>query len=303
MNMKMLSGLLISMRPSQWTKNSFIFAALIFSQKLFHWPLALKSLAAFVLFCFLSGSVYLFNDLFDRAEDCNHPIKRHRPIASGTLSVTAAIVAIVFLTTICLVASYYLDFWFGVVASGYFVLNLLYTTRLKHWVIVDVMIIGIGFVLRAIAGAVVIGVVFSPWLVLCSFLLALFLALCKRRHELVLLSGEAAAHRKILSEYSPYFLDMMITIVTASAIASYAIYTMSEETFRKFQTRNLLYTIVFVIYGIFRYLYLIHQKKEGGNPSRVLLTDLPLQVAIFLWILTATLVIYKSGYAMSHLMH
>lgn len=284
------------MRPAQWTKNSFVFAALIFAQKLFDAALALRSVAAFLIFCLLSSTVYLINDVFDREEDRKHPVKCKRPIASGALPVRVVAPLIILLALVCLGAAFLLNFTFGAVAAGYFGLNLLYSTRLKHVVILDAVIIAIGFVLRAVAGAVVIGVEFSPWLLLCTFLLALFLAFCKRRHELVLLSDGAASHRKILSEYSPYFLDMMTMVVAACAIVSYAVYTMSEDTIRKFHTRNLIYTIVFVIYGIFRYLYLIHQKKEGGNPSQVLLNDLPLQIAIVLWITVATLIIYHGGH-------
>lgn len=294
----MLRLLLISMRPAQWTKNAFVFAALLFAHRLFDGRSALRSLAAFAIFCLLSSSVYLINDVCDREEDRRHPEKRKRPIASGALPVRLVVPLIALFAVCSLGAAYYLNTDLGGVVTGYFGLNLLYSLRLKHVVILDVMIIGIGFVLRAVAGAVVIGVIFSNWLLLCTFLLALFLGFCKRRHELVLLSDNAAAHRKILSEYSVEFLDTIIVVVTASTIAAYAIYTMSEETVRKFQTRDLMYTIVFVIYGMFRYLYLIHRRQEGGNPSRVLLTDLPLQVAILLWTLTATVIIYQSGFVM-----
>jgi len=294
----MLRLLIISMRPAQWTKNAFVFAALLFAHRLFDGRSALRSLAAFAIFCLLSSSVYLINDVCDREEDRRHPEKRKRPIASGALPVRLVVPLIALFAMCSLGAAYYLNTDLGGVVTGYFGLNLLYSLRLKHVVILDVMIIGIGFVLRAVAGAVVIGVIFSNWLLLCTFLLALFLGFCKRRHELVLLSDNAAAHRKILSEYSVEFLDTIIVVVTASTIAAYAIYTMSEETVRKFQTRDLMYTIVFVIYGMFRYLYLIHRRQEGGNPSRVLLTDLPLQVAILLWTLTATVIIYQSGFVM-----
>jgi 4-hydroxybenzoate polyprenyltransferase len=282
------------MRPAQWIKNTFVFAALIFAQHFFLLPSVLRALAAFVIFCLLSSSVYLINDIFDRNEDRNHPAKAKRPIASGSLAVRTVIPFVILFITTSMAASVALGAHFGYVALAYLLLNVLYSTLLKHWVILDVLTLGIGFVLRAIAGAVVINVEFSRWLVLCTFLLALFLGFCKRRHEMILLNESAVTHRKILAEYSPYFLDRMIAVVTTSSVMSYVLYTMSEETIQKFHSKNLIYTTIFVIYGIFRYLYLIDQKQKGGSPTGILLRDFPLQITILLWLISAFLIIYWS---------
>jgi 4-hydroxybenzoate polyprenyltransferase len=198
----------------------------------------------------------------------------------------------VVLTVLSITLAFFLHPYFGLVALLYFLLNIYYSYALKHLVIIDVMTIAVGFVLRAIAGAVVIEVHFSLWLILCTFLLALFLGLNKRRHELTLLTQEAAQHRQILEEYSPYFLDLMINVVTASTVIAYALYTMAEETIEKFQTDKLIFTTPFVMYGIFRYLYLVHQRGRGGNPTRILLTDRPLKINLILWILVAGVMIY-----------
>jgi 4-hydroxybenzoate polyprenyltransferase len=282
-----------SMRPRQWTKNLILFAALIFSQNIFSPLLLFKALAAFAIFCFLSGCVYIINDLLDLKQDQIHPIKSKRPLASGRLKPATAVIAAIAL--FCLSfgsAAAFTNLTFMLVALIYFVLQLAYSMLLKHVVILDVFCIAAGFVLRAIGGAEVIDVPISTWLLFCTMLLSLFLALSKRRHELLLLEDDAVHHRKILFEYSPYLLDQMISVVTASTVITYTLYTVSEDTVSKFGTDRLKFTIPFVLYGIFRYLYLIHQKNEGGSPEHVLLNDLPLIICVLLYGLTVGLILY-----------
>ena len=275
-----------TMRPRQWTKNLLVFAALIFSQNLSNLPMVSDATIAFIIFCLLSGSVYTLNDLLDVKQDRTHPKKSQRPLASGKLQPPIAIVSGSILVLLSLANAFWLNTNFGFIALGYFILQIAYSTVLKHIVILDVLAVSIGFVLRAIAGAEVINVPISSWLLVCTILLALFLSLGKRRHEIILLEDNAADHRKILFEYSPALLDQMISVVTASTVVAYALYTMSVETITKFQTDNLKYTIPFVLYGIFRYLYLIHQKSEGGSPEKILLNDRPLLINIILYLLT-----------------
>lgn len=281
-----------AMRPDHWAKNLLLFAGLIFSQHFFELDFFLTSLGAFLLFCLLSSVVYICNDLCDIQTDREHPEKRHRPLASGQLQISVAISGLIMLLILALPLAFLLQVQFGMVTLFYLGLNLLYSFYLKHLVIVDVMAIALGFVLRAIAGAVAIQVYFSRWLILCTFLLALFLGFNKRRHELILLDQEATRHRQILKEYSPAFLDAMISVVTASTVIAYALYTMAAETVEKFQTDKLIFTTPFVMYGIFRYLYLVHKRGEGGNPTRIFLTDQPLQINLLLWILTVGGIIY-----------
>jgi len=288
----MAGGLVACMRPHQWTKNVFIFAALIFAQRLGASEDALRALAAFVLFCAMSGAVYIVNDIADLDKDRAHPRKRLRPIASGRVSVVTAAVFAAALLVPALAASFTLSYRFGMVAALYFVVNLLYSFYLKRLVILDVMTIAFGFVLRAVAGAEVVEVPISPWLVLCTTLLALFLGFCKRRSELTVLQSAAADHREILREYSVPFLDQMISVVTASTVIAYAFYAMSPDVQGKLHTRYLGLTVPFVLYGIFRYLYLLHVKGEGGSPSQALLEDRPLLLNVILWGLTCIALLY-----------
>ena len=281
-----------TMRPRQWSKNLILFAALIFSQSLFQLTMLRDNIIAFIIFCFLSGSVYILNDLIDLEQDRNHPKKSKRPLASGKLKPSTAIISGIILVTLSLISAFCLNTNFAWIALGYFILQIAYSTLLKHIVILDVLTVSAGFVLRAIAGGEVIEVPISSWLLICTILLALFLALGKRRHELILLEENAVNHRKILYEYSPGLLDQMISVATASTVIGYALYTMSAETVKKFQTDNLKYTIPFVLYGIFRYLYLIHQRQEGGSPEKILLNDKPLIINIILYLFTIWLFIY-----------
>jgi len=290
-----VKALLVSLRPHQWTKNLLVFAALGFTKHLFDRGPLLRAVAAFAVFCALSGVVYLINDLADVERDRRHPRKRLRPIASGALGIPTARVAAAGLGLASLAAAAALGWSFLGVAAAYLALNLSYSLRLKEVVILDVLSVSLGFVLRAIAGGVAIGAPISDWLLVCTILLALFLALAKRRHEITSLGSDAAGHRPILSEYSPYLLDQMIAMVTASCLTAYAFYTMAPQTQAKFQTDRLSWTIPFVLYGIFRYLYLVHQKDGGGSPSESLVTDRPLLVAMALWAAATMLILYTAS--------
>jgi 4-hydroxybenzoate polyprenyltransferase len=285
-------SLLVSLRPSQWTKNLFVFAGLLFSLKLFEPRAIATAVEAFGIFCALSGIVYLLNDVIDRDSDRRHPTKCTRPIAAGDLSVAAALVAAALIGALALTAAFALSWQFGIVAAAYVGLQALYSASLKHIVILDVLTIAIGFVLRAVAGAVVLDVMISHWLLVCMILLALFIALAKRRHELVLLADGAASHRPILGEYSAYLLDQMIAVVTASTLIAYIFYTISPETEQKFGTTWLGLTIPFPLYGIFRYLYLVHKRELGGSPADLLLNDRPLLACVTFWVLAVVLIIY-----------
>jgi 4-hydroxybenzoate polyprenyltransferase len=286
-------SLLASLRPEQWTKNLIVFAAVLFSQRLFDLEALGRSVAAFAVFCVLSGVVYLVNDLIDQDADRQHPTKRHRPIASGALAPGTAAVWAATLGVAATAAAAWLSPLFAVIAVGYLGLVAIYSRWTKHVVILDVLSIAIGFVLRAAAGGVVIAVPVSEWLLVCTVLLALFLGLAKRRHELTLLSDGAVGHRRILEEYSPYLLDQMIGVVTASTLMAYIIYVTSPDTIERFGTHLLVLTVPFPIYGILRYLYLVHRKDGGGNPSELLITDRPLLICVALWGLATTLVIYR----------
>jgi 4-hydroxybenzoate polyprenyltransferase len=282
-----------SLRPEQWTKNLFVFAGVLFGGHLLDLPAMARAVAAFGIFCALSGVVYIFNDLADRAADQRHPLKRLRPIASGRLSPATAMVAATALGLTALVAAVLLSPVFAGLAAIYVVLLVLYSIVLKHLVIIDALTIAAGFVLRAAAGAVAVFVPISHWLLVCTTLLALFLVLSKRRHELTLLAEGAMTHRPILEEYSPYLLDQMIAVVTASTLVAYSVYATSAETAERLNTTRLGLTIPFVLYGIFRYLYLVHQKRAGGSPADLLLTDRPLLACVGLWALSVALILYS----------
>ncbi len=284
--------LFVSLRPRQWTKNFFVFAGIIFSLKFFEFPLLLKVLEAFVIFCLLSSSIYLINDVSDRKSDRRHPSKKVRPIASGKVSPSLAITIALILCAASLAAAFYLEPVFAIVAAAYFLLMIAYTFFLRDLVILDVFSIAAGFVLRAVAGVVVIAVELSPWLIICTILLSLFIALGKRRHELVMLSGSAGEHRAILDEYNPLLLDQLISAVAGSTVMAYALYTLWPETIAKFRTHNLVYSVPFVLYGIFRYLYLIYKKEKGGSPEELLLTDNPLIIDLAVWIIALMVIIY-----------
>jgi 4-hydroxybenzoate polyprenyltransferase len=285
--------LLVSLRPEQWTKNLLVLAGVVFGGRLLEAPAVAVAAAAFVIFCALSGAVYLFNDVADRDADQKHPLKRERPIASGQLVPSTAIAAGVILGGAGVAAGFAVNTSFGIVATLYLAALVLYSFMLKHVVILDVLTIAGGFVLRAIAGAVAVDVPIGHWLLVCTTLLALFLALSKRRHELTLLAEGAMDHRRILEEYSPYLLDQMIGVVTSSTLIAYTVYATSADTAARLGTAKLGLTIPFVLYGIFRYLYLVHQKRGGGSPAALLLNDRPLLGCVALWAASVIVVLYS----------
>ena len=285
--------LLVSVRPEQWTKNLLVLAGVVFGGRLLEPPAVAIALAAFAIFCSLSGAVYLFNDVADRGADQNHPLKRERPIASGQLPATSAVTAGVVLGIAGVATAFSIGTQFGIVAAAYLAAQVLYSFGLKHVVIVDVLMIAAGFVLRAIAGAVAVNVPIGHWLLVCTTLLALFLALSKRRHELTLLADGATDHRRILEEYSPYLLDQMIGVVTSSTLIAYTVYATSSDTADRLGTAKLGLTIPFVLYGIFRYLYLVHQKSGGGSPAAMLMTDRPLLGCVALWAASVIVLMYS----------
>ena len=292
-NRPLLLNLLLSLRPEQWTKNLFVFAALVFAQRLTDLDAAARATAAFLIFCALSGAVYLVNDVFDREQDQRHPLKALRPIASGAIGPSLALTTAAALSAVSLAAAFALGLPFLAAAAAYLALLCSYSIFLKHIVILDALTVAAGFTLRAAAGAAAIFVPISHWLLVCTTLLALFIALSKRRHELTLLTETATHHRPILGDYTPHLLDQMISVVTASTLIAYAFYTISPETTAKFGTTLLSLTIPFPLYGIFRYLYLVHRRDLGGSPAELLLNDRPLLVCVALWALSVILIVYR----------
>ncbi|RXZ82687.1 decaprenyl-phosphate phosphoribosyltransferase [Paenibacillaceae bacterium] len=279
--------LLAQLRPKQWTKNLLVFAALLFSFEKINPVTIGNSIAGFLLFSFVAGCVYIINDYADREADRHHPVKRNRPMASGALNPAVALGFGSFLLLGSLIAAYFLNPLFTVLLAGYFILNVSYSLKLKHIVLIDIMVIATGFVLRAIAGGLVIHVPFTPWFLLCTMLLSLFLAIGKRRHELTLLTGdEQGNHREVLNFYSLPLLDQMTSIVTTATIISYSLFTFTSG-----RTIHLMWTIPFVIYGIFRYLYLIHIERKGGAPDRVLLEDKPILITVLLYVVSVIIIL------------
>jgi len=288
----MLLALLKLARPPQWLKNGIILLALIFAGEMTHPKKVELALLAIAIFCLLSSAVYTFNDLIDREKDRKHPLKKNRPIASGKVSIGTAVTVVVILCSVGLAAAWLINMNFFMIAVVFLGLNLLYTLWLKNVVIVDVMAVALSFVVRAYAGAFAIDVPASKWMLINTLLLALFLGFGKRRHELVVLEEGAAAHRKILGKYSPYLLDQLIAVVTPSVLVMYMLYSFSTEVSLKLGTQNLFATIPFVVYGLFRYLYLIHKEEKGGSPTHVLIGDLPIMITVLLWLITSSLVLY-----------
>lgn len=288
----MIRPLVRSLRPTQWAKNLFVLAPAVFGGLLLDERSAIRVGLALLAFCAASSAVYLINDLRDREEDRRHPLKKHRPLAAGTLTVPVAIAAVVVLAGGAAAISARLGLSFALILGGYLLLNLLYTLWLKHMVILDVMSISMGFVLRVEAGGMASGVEVSRWLFLCTTFLALFLAFSKRRHEITLLAEAAAGQRRVLDQYSPAFLDQMINVVTASSVVSYALYAVAPETVQKYNTYDLVYTIPMVLYGIFRYLYLMYQQPGERNPTEAILRDPPFLINIMLWGLAVFWIVY-----------
>lgn len=288
----MLTALIKTMRPRQWvTKNIFIFAAIVFDKQLFVLDSFLRTLAGFALFCLISSSVYIFNDIADVEADRQHPEKKNRPIPSGKLPIPAAWTAGVLLAAVTLGAGYFLAPSFGYVMGLYFLLIMVYSKWLKHIPIVDVLVISAGFVLRVGAGVTLIQVErFSPWLYVVMTLLSLFLGFGKRRAELALLLQGAGSHRKVLDGYTLPLLDQYIMIVSGTTIVAYSLYTFSAPNVP--ENHSMMLTIPFVVYTIFRYLYLIEVKHAGGAPEEILLSDRPFQIAMFLWVATVIVIFY-----------
>jgi 4-hydroxybenzoate polyprenyltransferase len=280
------------LRPSQWSKNTVLFAALIFSKHLFDLHAVRLVTLSFLTFCAIASGAYVMNDIRDCERDRQHPLKSLRPLPSGRIRSSTAVVLALGLMAVGLSGAASLGLGFAALTVLYLLLQVAYTFWLKEIVILDVFAIAAGFVIRAVAGGVVISVPVSPWIIICTFLLMSFLGFSKRRHELVLLEARATDHRSSLREYSPYFLDQMIAVLTASTVVAYAIWTASPEVIHKLGTDKLYLTIPFVLFGIFRYLYLVHQREEGGNPTQLLLSDPPLLADLLLWICTATALIY-----------
>jgi 4-hydroxybenzoate polyprenyltransferase len=289
----MLSALLETMRPRQWAKNVFIFAALVFDKQLLIAGSFLRTLGGFALFCLISSSVYIFNDLADVEADRQHPEKKHRPIPSGRLSHAAAWIAGILLAIVAIGGGYFLAPAFAAVVAAYFLLNLAYSKWLKHVLILDVLILAAGFVLRVDAGVRLIHVErFSPWLYVVMTLLALYLGFGKRRAELALLTEDAANHRRVLQGYTIPLLDQFIMIVSGMTIVAYSLYTFSAPNVPA--NHSMMLTIPFVMYAIFRYLYLIEVEHSGGAPEEILLTDRPFQISMMLWAAAVLAVFYLS---------
>ena len=287
----MIKYLVKSMRPKQWVKNAIIFAALVFDRQLSNLPALLHILAGFILFCFISSSVYLINDILDKEADKNHPKKSNRPIASGKLPVKLAIIIVIIILLVVFPVSYLLSPIFLLIIATYFFLNLAYSICLKHIPLIDVLVIAAGFVLRVAAGVSLIEVErFSPWLYVVTTLGALYLGFGKRRAELALLAGDANSHRKVLDGYTIPFLDQLIIVVSSTTIIAYSLYTFSAPNLP--DNHAMMLTIPFVIYGVFRYLYLVQVKEEGGAPEDLLFSDRPLQLTLVLWGLTVLIVFY-----------
>ena len=287
-----IRNIVISMRPEQWVKNLFVFAGLIFSRKLFQPEPFITVLEGFILFCLASSSVYLFNDIKDIEFDRQHPEKALRPLAAGRLDVGTAYWMLAVLSVFSLLAAAFISIPFFSVLATYMAINFLYSIKIKHMVILDIMCISAGFVLRVLAGTILAAVAVTDWLIICTITLSLFLGFSKRRHELSVTQSDVPNHRKVLKEYGEPFLDQMIGVATACTVMSYSLYTISPETVARFGTRNLIYTIPFVIYGIYRYLYLIHQKKLGGNPASAVIKDVPLLLNALLWLSVVLFIIY-----------
>lgn len=280
------------LRPHQWVKNGFVLAPLIFAGELLHVPSLILGFSAFAVFCLVSSGVYAFNDVFDREQDRKHPTKRNRPVAAGEIAVLKAIVFGTGLIVIGILGAITIGKAFLLWVVLYLLLQFGYNVAFRNIVILDILTISMGFVIRAVAGSLAIGVVISPWLILCSLLIALFLGFAKRRQEIVLLGDKAAEHRSILKDYTVPFLDQLIGIVTAATIVSYAIYTLTPDVTQRLGSRYMILTLPFVLYGIFRYLYLVHVHEKGGSPTKDLLTDMPLLLSIGLWTLTSVALIY-----------
>jgi len=289
--MNKMFELLRLMRPHQWVKNAFVFTGLLFGHAWHDESLVFKVMISFGAFCLISSAVYVLNDIVDMKQDRNHPKKRLRPLAAGTIGVHAAYMLSAVLTALGLLLAYVASPLVLMILCGYALMNIAYSLRLKHVVILDVFIIATGFMLRILAGTLGIGIAPSQWLLLCGLMVTLFLGFTKRRAEIIALTDEKVAHRKVLEHYSPVLLDKMIGITAAGLIMSYSLYTMNADTIRIHGTANLIYTVPFVMYGVFRYIYLLHHQSRGGDPSRDLIRDPHLFIVVSFWLISTMLMI------------
>ena len=287
-----MKNLIIALRTKHWIKNLLVFLPLVFGNKLFVYPANIKAIGAFLLFCLASSVVYLINDIYDLKNDKKHPTKKMRPFASGKISLQQIQIAIVLLSSFSIFVSFLLNKQLCGILITYIIFNTVYSSLLKNIVIIDVLCIALFFLLRVMAGTAVIGVVYSHWMIFMTCLLAIFLGFNKRRQELKIYKESSEGYRPVLAKYNTYFLDQMISVTTASIVIVYMIYTVDERTVGTFGTNHLFYSIPFVYYGIFRYLYLVHKKNIDGDPTSALLADITTQVNLFLWILACILVVY-----------
>ncbi len=289
------------LRVKQWIKNFFVFGPIIFSKHLFDIQYVNAALLAFLSFCLLSSTIYIINDIVDLDIDKLHPIKKNRPITSGRISVPVAIIIAGVLFLIVVYINIFLEHYFQLVSLSYFILNILYTFWFKHIVILDVFSIAGGFMLRVLGGAIVINVPASPWLIICTLFISLFLAFAKRRSEIITMEDKQnSTTRKVLDDYDLKFLDIMLVITSSGMAISYSLYTVSERTIKELNTDNLIYTTIFVLYGIFRYLYLLLKKNIGEDTAQVLLKDTPMMINIFLWVITCIIILYR-GYLLNQI--
>ncbi|OQW94515.1 MAG: decaprenyl-phosphate phosphoribosyltransferase [Verrucomicrobia bacterium A1] len=279
-------------RPRQWTKNLTLFVGLLFARRMMDGPSVLLALQAFVAFCLASSAAYVFNDILDREADRLHPRKACRPLASGAIGPGEAGVLAVILATVALALGWLGGERLAIALAAYLLLQAAYNLKLKHVPTLEVFVLAAGFVIRVATGAWILAVEVSPWLLLCTMNLALFLALAKRRNELTEMEADAGAHRKVLDSYSPHLLDQMISIVASATVVTYSLYTLADQTVEKYGSTHMIWTTPFVIFGVFRYLYLIHQKQLGGSPEWVLLTDKPILATVVLWAAAAATIVY-----------
>lgn len=289
--MKNTFGLLRLMRPYQWVKNAFVFTGLLFGHAWHEPHLVIQALLAFSAFCLISSAIYTLNDIIDLEQDKRHPQKSRRPLACGAVSLPAAILLAALLGVLGLVLAYHVSAAVLMILAGYALMNIAYSLWLKHVVILDVFIIATGFMLRILAGTSGIGIPPSQWLLLCGLMVTLFLGFTKRRAEIIALNDDKTSHRKVLEHYSPVLLDKMIGITAAGLIMSYSLYTMNPDTIRIHNTPNLIYTVPFVMYGVFRYIYLLHHQSRGGDPSHDVLRDPHLLAAVGAWLIATLLLI------------
>jgi 4-hydroxybenzoate polyprenyltransferase len=298
--MKRFLAVVQLIRPAHWTKNLVLFAAVLFSPAkivLANPEVLLAAVEGFFAFCLVSGAVYAFNDVLDLSADRVHPKKQSRPLPSGRITVAEAIAVAIVLTAVGLGGAFLISFRFGLIVAAYLATNLIYSLGLKRMVILDVLLLSAGFVYRAVGGVAIVenflsDIYLSYWLILCAFFLSLFLALAKRRREIALLGDAAAAHRASLADYSLQMIDHMLSALTAATLLAYSLYTISDDTLAHYGTRDLFWTIPFVAYGLFRYLYLIYNRNEGGDPAGLLLRDRPTLINVMLWVLTTAVIVY-----------